>query len=83
MTWNALQRNAGVGIALSGPSMRFGELTWKLCEMANDLAWDVKMGAKDLKLVVTAMREHDEASAARLRDFAKKMSTPGPYDAWD
>lgn len=83
MTWNVLQRSAGVGIALSGPSMRFGELTWKLCEMANDLAWDVKLGAKDLKLVVTAMREHDEASAARLRDFAKKMSTPGPYDAWD
>jgi hypothetical protein len=41
------------------------------------------MGAKDLKLVVTAMREHDEASAARLRNFAKKMSVPGPYDAWD
>ncbi|MEE9963928.1 MAG: hypothetical protein K4304_02410 [Propionicimonas sp.] len=44
---------------------------------------DLKLGAKDLKLVVTAMREHDEARAARLRDFAKKMSVPGPYDAWD
>lgn len=83
MTWNALQRNAGVGIALSGPSMNFGQLTWKLYEMANDLAWDVTMGAKDLKLVVTAMREHDAASAAKLRDFAKTMSQPGPYDAWD
>ena len=83
MTWEALQRNAGIGIALSGPSVSFGELTWKLCEMANDLAWDVTMGAKDLKLVVTAMREHDEASAAKLRKFAESMSRPGPYDAWD
>lgn len=83
MTWNALHRNAGVGIALSGPSMNFGQLTWKIYEMANDLAWDVTMGAKDLKLVVTAMREHDADSAAKLREFAKTMSRPGPYDAWD
>lgn len=83
MTREALQRNAGVGIAPGGPSINFGQLTWKLYEMANDLAWDVTMGAKDLKLVVTAMREHDAASAAKLRDFAKTMSQPGPYDAWD
>lgn len=44
---------------------------------------DLELGAKDLRLVVTAMREHGEASAARLRDLAKKMSVPGPYDAWD
>lgn len=83
MTWQALQRNVGVGIGVCGPSMNFGELAWKLCEMANDLAWDVTMGAKDLKLVVTAMREHDADSAAKLREFAKTMSRPGPYDAWD
>lgn len=79
MVFRMLMRSDGIGHLPAG----FDELGRKIDEMAQDLAWDVRQGAKDLELLVKAMQSHDEASAEKLRDFAKKMSQPGPYDPWD
>lgn len=79
MVFRMLMRSNGIGHLPTG----FDDLGRKIDEMAQDLAWDVRQGATDLELLVKAMRDHDAASADRLRDFAKKMSTPGPYDPWD
>lgn len=79
MVFRMLIRSNGIG----HPPSSLDELGRKIDEIAQDLAWDVKLGAEDLELLVKAMREHDQATADRLREFAKKMSKPGPYDPWD
>jgi hypothetical protein len=78
LVYRMLFRSNGIGYLPSG----FDELGSMINEMAQDLAWDIRLGSRDLELLVKAMREHDQASADALRDFAKKMAAPSPYDPW-
>ncbi|MEE9964386.1 MAG: hypothetical protein K4304_04740 [Propionicimonas sp.] len=81
-TYEVLRRDPSIGVGVNGPSCSFSSLMWMLYEMEKDLAWDVTNGGKELELVVAAFREHDRATAKKLRDQAELLEGSSPYDPW-
>lgn len=66
-----LTRAGGVGLDSSAVSGAIWDLGWRGCELAKDLEWEVRNGAKMLQLVIDDLDQVD----AQGRDALSRMQT--------
>jgi hypothetical protein len=78
-----LKRDGDLGIGFYGPSTQWFELRFLLFELLKDLAWEVRMGARNLDLAIRDLEGVDTAASQAFQEVVALMQEGSPHDPWN